>query len=54
MLMALLIQAIAKGELKRCEPQVAADNLTALWLGFTNLEVKLGVRPALSAQEIEK
>ncbi|ENX44019.1 hypothetical protein F886_03378 [Acinetobacter sp. NIPH 542] len=47
MLIALLSQAIAK------EPQVAADNLTGLWLGFTNLEVKLGVRPALSAQEIE-
>ena len=53
MLIALLSQAIAKGELKQCEPQVAADNLTGLWLGFTNLEVKLGVRPALSAQEIE-
>lgn len=53
MLIALLSQAIAKGELKRCEPQVAADNLTGLWLGFTSLEVKLGVRPALSEQEIE-
>ncbi|WP_017385184.1 TetR/AcrR family transcriptional regulator [Acinetobacter baylyi] len=53
MLIALLCQAIAKGELKQCDPQVAADNLTGLWLGFTSLEVKLGVKPALTPQEIE-
>jgi len=53
MLIALLSQAIAKGELKRCEPQTAANDLTGLWLGFTHIEVKLGIRPALSAQEIE-
>jgi TetR/AcrR family transcriptional repressor of mexJK operon len=53
MLIALLSQAIAKGEIKRCEPHIAADYLTGLWLGFTSLEIKLGVRSILSDDEIE-
>lgn len=53
MLISLIEQAITRKELKQCDPSIAADDLAGLWLGFTNLEVKLGVRPELTASEIE-
>lgn len=48
----LIAAAIARGELHATDPHQAADALTGLWLGFTNLEVKLGMRPQLSDDEL--
>lgn len=53
LLEALLDKAVADGLIRKGEAAVAADQLTGLWLGFANLEVKLGVRPAFSEAEIE-
>lgn len=49
----LLDKAVADGLIQTGSTKVAADQLTGLWLGFSNLEVKLGVRPPLSIAEIE-
>ncbi|WP_236638486.1 TetR/AcrR family transcriptional regulator [Mangrovicoccus ximenensis] len=48
----LLDKAAADGLIAAPSIAVAADQLTGLWLGFSNLEVKLGVRPPLSDAEI--
>ena len=45
----LVEQAIVSGQLSQCNPAQAADTLTGLWLGFVNLEIKLGVRAPLTA-----
>lgn len=50
----LIEQAVIKGQLPKCEPSYAADILTGLWLGFVNLEIKLGVRPPLTDIEIDE
>lgn len=49
----LIEQAVIKGQLPNCDPSYAADILTGLWLGFVNLEIKLGVRSPLTEVEIE-
>lgn len=49
----LLDRAVADGLIETESTRIAADQLTGLWLGFSNLEVKLGVRPPLSIAEIE-
>jgi TetR/AcrR family transcriptional repressor of mexJK operon len=41
------------GQLTASDPVQAADILTGLWLGFVNLEIKLGVRPPLTKAEME-
>jgi len=48
----LISAAVARGELAAENPCQAADALTGLWLGFTNLEIKLGMRAQLSAVEL--
>ncbi|PWW07587.1 TetR family transcriptional regulator [Mangrovibacter plantisponsor] len=53
MLISLIKQAVLRKEVKVCEPVMAADDLTGLWLGFTNIEVTLGVKPELTDDEIE-
>ncbi|MCW4628298.1 hypothetical protein [Marinomonas rhodophyticola] len=45
---------MAKGQLPPCDSTQAADILTGLWLGFVNLEIKLGVRPPLTDIEMEE
>lgn len=50
----LIEQAVAKGQLPPCDSTQAADTLTGLWLGFVNLEIKLGVRPPLTDIEMEE
>ncbi len=49
----LLRQAGHAGLYKIDDPDAAADILAGLWLGFVNLEVKLGVRPPLGDVEID-
>ena len=48
----IIAKACSRNELLAIEPAVAADNLAGLWLGFVNLEIKLGVREPLSKEEI--
>nr|WP_255647618.1 TetR/AcrR family transcriptional regulator [Ensifer sp. IC4062] len=50
----LLAQAVQQEFLVEVEVDVAADILTGLWLGFVNLEVKLGVREPLTKDAIEE
>lgn len=50
----LIAAAIDRGELAAVDPHQAADVLVGLWLGFTNLEIKLGVRPQLSSKELSQ
>lgn len=49
----LIAQAMETGQLAASDPVQAADMLTGLWLGFVNLEIKLGVRPPLTKAEME-
>ena len=49
----LIEQAIVSGQLSQCNPAQAADTLTGLWLGFVNLEIKLGVRAPLTKSEMK-
>ena len=49
----LVEQAIVSGQLSQCNPAQAADTLTGLWLGFVNLEIKLGVRAPLTKPEMK-
>lgn len=49
----LIEQAIVSGQLSQCNPAQAADTLTGLWLGFVNLEIKLGVRAPLTKPEMK-
>ncbi|MCC8392331.1 TetR/AcrR family transcriptional regulator [Paraburkholderia sp. MMS20-SJTR3] len=54
-LASLILDAIEKGTLKECDAMQAADDLAGLWIGFSNLEVKLGARaPFTDAQLREK
>lgn len=48
----LLAHAIHQDLLEPVRPDWAADLLTGLWLGFVNLEIKLGVRAPLSREEV--
>jgi len=50
----LIARAIDQGQLKAVGADHAADALTGLWLGFTNLEIKLGVRHPLTEDEIKE
>ena len=49
----LIELAIERGDLETTDAEYAADALAGLWLGFVNLEIKLGVRAPLAADEIE-
>ncbi len=49
----IISMAIEKGQLIERDPVDVADVLTGLWLGFVNLEIKLGVRPPLKDNEIK-
>ncbi|USJ28502.1 TetR/AcrR family transcriptional regulator [Ensifer adhaerens] len=53
MLTSMIDAAMQKGDLKRSDAAVAADDLVGLWMGFVNLEIKLGVREPLTPTEIE-
>ncbi|MGP4752654.1 TetR/AcrR family transcriptional regulator C-terminal domain-containing protein [Agrobacterium pusense] len=53
MLTEIIAKALSKGELCALDPGVAADDLTGLWLGFVNLEIKLGARQPLTDAEIQ-
>lgn len=50
----MIADAVASGQVNTDDPAYAADALTGLWLGFASLEIKLGARPPLKADEIEK
>ncbi|WP_334147130.1 TetR/AcrR family transcriptional regulator [Hyphomicrobium sp.] len=50
----LIAHAAKRGELNVADADRAADELTGLWLGFVNLEIKLGVRAPLTIEEIEQ
>jgi TetR/AcrR family transcriptional regulator, mexJK operon transcriptional repressor len=50
----LIEQAVIKRQLPPCDPAQAADTLTGLWLGFVNLEIKLGVRLPLTDIEMKQ
>ncbi|MBZ7924262.1 TetR/AcrR family transcriptional regulator [Ensifer adhaerens] len=50
----LIANAASRGDLNVEDVERAADELTGLWLGFVNLEVKLGVRPPLTTDEIQQ
>lgn len=52
MLTDIIANASSRDELSALEPEVAADDLTGLWLGFVNLEIKLGARQPLTDAEI--
>ncbi|PRD43211.1 TetR/AcrR family transcriptional regulator [Phyllobacterium phragmitis] len=52
MLTGIIDAAMERGELKKGDASAAADDLAGLWIGFTNLEIKLGARPPLSPAEI--
>ncbi len=51
---AIVEHAMAQGQLRQADSTEAADTLTGLWLGFVTLEIKLGVRPPLTEQEIQQ
>jgi len=54
-ILASLIQgAIEKGTLRDCDATQAADDLAGLWIGFSNLEVKLGARTPFSEAQLRK
>lgn len=48
----LLSHAVRQKLLVDVPPDIAADLLTGLWLGFVNLEIKLRVRPPLTENEV--
>ena len=50
----LIAHAAKRGSLDVTDATRAADELTGLWLGFVNLEIKLGVRKPLTIKEIER
>lgn len=52
-LIELIQNAIERYELKECDVALAADFINGLWLGFTNVEIRLGVREPLTQDEIE-
>ena len=49
----LLGKALADGLIQTTDTRLAADQLTGLWLGFANLEVKLGVGKPLAEAELQ-
>ncbi|WP_109468861.1 TetR/AcrR family transcriptional regulator [Albibacillus kandeliae] len=49
----LLDKAIVDGLIHTDSTTRAADQLTGLWLGFSNLEVKLGIRPPLTVKQVD-
>lgn len=53
-LVKMIAHASGRGELEVSNATMAADNLAGLWLGFENLEVKLGAREPLSEREIDE
>lgn len=50
----LIVYAAECGSLDVSDAVRAADELTGLWLGFVNLEIKLNVRKPLTIEEIEQ
>jgi TetR/AcrR family transcriptional repressor of mexJK operon len=52
-LTAIIADAIARGALIVTDAAQAADDLAGLWIGFSNLEVKLGARPPLACDEVQ-
>jgi len=48
----LLRHAVEQDMLLPVQPERAADLLTGLWLGFVNLEIKLGVSAPLSDKDV--
>ncbi|UNK39993.1 TetR/AcrR family transcriptional regulator (plasmid) [Shinella sp. H4-D48] len=54
MLVEIIGNACARSELPALDSGVAADDLTGLWLGFVNLEIKLGAREPLTDAEISQ
>lgn len=50
----MIASAMDRGELDQADPETAADDLSGLWLGFVNLEVKLYSREPLTKPEIER
>lgn len=50
----MIATAADQGQLVELDPVDAADVLTGLWLGFVHLEIKLGVKSPLLADEINK
>lgn len=54
MLTEIIARACSKDELSALDPEIAADDLTGLWLGFVNLEIKLGAREPLTSAEIDR
>lgn len=54
MLTEIIAQACRNEELSALDPEIAADDLTGLWLGFVNLEIKLGAREPLTSAEINR
>ena len=53
MLTEIIAKALSKDELCALDPGVAAEDLAGLWLGFVNLEIKLGARQPLTDAEIQ-
>jgi TetR/AcrR family transcriptional repressor of mexJK operon len=53
MLTAIIAAGIDRGELNIADPATAADDLSGLWFGFVNLEIKLGAREPLTSAEID-
>jgi TetR/AcrR family transcriptional repressor of mexJK operon len=52
LLMQLLSTGVAQGSLRALNESQAAEDLTALWMGSTSLEVKLGVGEPMSDEGI--
>lgn len=50
----IIADAVASGQVETDDAAYAADALTGLWLGFVNLEIKLGVRQPMEANEIKQ
>ncbi|MCG1053557.1 TetR/AcrR family transcriptional regulator [Mycetohabitans sp. B5] len=53
-LTSLIQDGIKKGRLRECNAVQAADDLAGLWIGFSNLEVKLGARAPFTAAQLKK
>src|SRR3546814_7848015 len=47
----IIADAVASGQVETDDAAYAADALTGLWLGFVNLEIKLGVRQPMERSE---
>ncbi|MEM5318259.1 TetR/AcrR family transcriptional regulator [Paraburkholderia sp. JHI869] len=53
-LASLILDAVEKGALRGCDAMQAADDLAGLWIGFSNLEVKLGARASFSDAQLRQ